>query len=166
MSVTRRYRGSHELLPIPSLEQWIDPTEAIITITSSNALTVNSGSSNGCDSNSGSISGSGSSCSSSSSSNSISKSSSEKSNGGSCSNSNSHDNNSATPIKRDKGKDKVRKKSSTVTMESGDARKNTDKSISNILDDIATKLNVDSADLIQQAEKELENAGYYCRPYS
>ena len=140
--MTRRYRGSHDPLPIPSLEQWIDPTEAIITL--SNTLTVNSGTS----------------------SSSSSRSSSEKSNGGSSSSSNSHDNNRATPVISHRGKDEVRKKSSTVTMESADNRKNADKSISNILDDIARKLNVDSADLLQQADTELENAGYYCRAYS
>ena len=147
--MTRRYRGSHDPLPIPSLEQWIDPTEAIITL--SNTLTVNSGTS---------------SSSSSRSSSSSSRSSSEKSNGGSSSSSNSHDNNRATPVISHRGKDEVRKKSSTVTMESADNRKNADKSISNILDDIARKLNVDSADLLQQADTELENAGYYCRAYS
>lgn len=69
-------------------------------------------------------------------------------------------------MKSDRGKDKVRKKSSMVTTGSEDARKNADKSIFNILDDIAKKLNVDSVDLLQQAEEELENAGYYCRAFS
>ena len=69
-------------------------------------------------------------------------------------------------MKSDRGKDKVRKKSSTVLMVSADARENADKSIFNILDDIAKKLTVDSAELLQQAEKELENTGYYCRAFS
>ena len=88
-------------------------------------------------------------------------------NPGSCSSSSSSEKSNRVSIESsERGRDKARRKSSTGRRISADSGNNASKSIADILDSIANKLNVDSAQLLSQAEIDLENAGYYCQAYS
>lgn len=65
-----------------------------------------------------------------------------------------------------KGIETSRRKSSAGRKWSVDSRHNADRSIADTLGNIAKTLNVDSEDLLQQAETALKNAGYRCQKYS
>jgi hypothetical protein len=66
----------------------------------------------------------------------------------------------------DRGRESSRRKSSAGRKRSADSGHNSDRIIPDILDNIAKTLNVDSEELLQQAEIALENAGYRCQKYS
>ena len=111
---------------------------------------------------------SGSSSSSSNSSSKSNNSSSEEKDGGTSSSSSSIRHNSSGNILEgsDRGRDNPRGKSSAGRKRSIDPGHNADRTIADILDNIAKTLNVDSEVLLLQAETALENAGYLCQKYS
>lgn len=65
----------------------------------------------------------------------------------------------------DRGRETSRRKSSAGRKRSVDPGHNADRTIADTLDNIAKTLNVDSEELLQQAETALENAGYRGQKY-